>query len=683
MSQERIKELSALLHEHNHRYYVLNHPTISDQQFDAWMSELEALETFHPAFRLPNSPTQRVGSDLSQKFEKVAHVRPMLSLANTYSEQEIQEWLERVKEGLGKADSPLVMELKYDGIAISLFYEKGVLVRALTRGDGTHGEDVTANVKTVRNIPIQLQGDFPDSFEIRGEIFLPKADFQKMNEERAVQGLELYANPRNTASGTLKQLDSREVAKRPLRAMMYFVLTDAPLSNTHMQNVQKAGEWGFPVPLQEDNRIRVVNHAEDVMAFIHYWDAHRSQLPFDIDGIVIKVNELQAWEELGMTAKSPRWAIAYKFKAEQVSTRLEKITYQVGRTGAITPVANLQPVFLAGTTVKRASLHNADQIEKLDIREGDHVWIEKGGEIIPKVISVDLNYPRGNAVPHQYITSCPVCQTPLIREEGEAQHYCPNSDSCQPQMIGRLEHFVSRKAMNLEGWGTETLTAFFKEGLVRNFVDLYHLNLDALVGYEYAVWDEGSQDFRKRSLQNKTIENLKMALVQSKQVPFERVLFAFGIRHVGETVAKKLTRAIGNIDQLITASRETLLAVDEVGEKIADSIIQYFENPEHRAWINELKTLGLQLESQFQDTMVSDVLAGKVFVVSGVFDRYGRDEMKALIESHGGKVSGSISAKTSFVVAGRDMGPAKLEKARTLGLPIIGENELEAMIDRS
>ncbi len=680
MSQERIKELAALLHEHNHRYYVLNQPIISDQQFDAWMNELEALETFHPEWRLSNSPTQRVGSDLSQKFEKVAHVRPMLSLSNTYSEEEISDWLQRVKEGLGTNDTELVMELKYDGIAISLFYEKGVLVRALTRGDGTQGEDVTANVKTIKNIPLQLQGDYPSSFEIRGEIFLPKADFERMNQERMAQGLELYANPRNTASGTLKQLDSREVAKRPLRAMMYFVLCDEWMANTHYEQVVMAGSWGFPVPLTDLKMIQRVTTTEEVMSYIHHWDVHRNDLAFDIDGIVIKVNLLQSWDELGMTAKSPRWAIAYKFKAERVSTRLDKITYQVGRTGAITPVANLVPVFLAGTTVKRASLHNADQIEKLDIREGDYVWIEKGGEIIPKVIAVDLDKPRGGQDPHVYIQHCPECQTELVREEGEAQHYCPNADGCQPQIIGKLEHFVSRKAMTLEGWGVETLSAFFKEGLIRNIVDLYHLDLDRLVGFEYSVWDEATQEFRKRSLQSKTIENLKKSLVQSKEVPFERVLFGLGIRHVGETVAKKLARALGSIDHIMRANKEELLAVDEVGEKIAESIVQYFQIKEHQEWMTQLKEAGLQLASHHVDNVQSDLLATKVFVVSGVFEKYGRDEIKALIESHGGKVSGSISAKTHFVVAGRDMGPAKLEKAKSLGVPIISEMDLDQMI---
>jgi len=682
MSQERINELSALLHEHNHRYYVLNQPTISDRQFDEWMRELETLEAFHPELRLPNSPTQRVGSDLSQKFEKVAHVRPMLSLSNSYSEQEIGDWLQRVKEGLGKSDVELVMELKYDGIAISLFYENGVLVRALTRGDGTQGEDVTTNVRTIKNIPLQLQGDYPNAFEIRGEIFLPKADFERMNQERSVQGLELYANPRNTASGTLKQLDSREVAKRPLRAMMYFVLCDEKIADTHYEQVLMASNWGFPVPLTEMKMIQRVSTSEEVMSFIHHWDIHRNDLAFDIDGIVIKVNNLQAWEELGMTAKSPRWAIAYKFKAERVSTRLERITYQVGRTGAITPVANLLPVFLAGTTVKRASLHNADQIEKLDIREGDYVWIEKGGEIIPKVVAVDLEKKRASQDPHVYIDRCPECQTPLVREEGEAQHYCPNTDGCQPQMIGKLEHFVSRKAMNLEGWGVETLSAFFKDGLIKNVVDLYQLDLDQLVGFEYSTWDEDSQEFRKRSLQSKTIENLKKSLVQSKDVPFERVLFGLGIRHVGETVAKKLARAMGSIDAIMEATKETLLSVDEVGEKIADSIIQYFQNEEHRTWMTQLKESGLQISSNHVENLQSDLLATKVFVVSGVFEKYGRDEIKSLIESHGGKVSGSISAKTHYVVAGRDMGPAKLEKAKSLGIPIISEVDLDQMISQ-
>lgn len=680
MSQERIKELSSLLHEHNYRYYVLNQPTISDEQFDVWMKELEALESFYPALRLPNSPTQRVGSDLSSKFEKVQHVRPMLSLSNTYSELEITDWFQRVTEGLGKSEVELVMELKYDGIAISLFYEAGELIRALTRGDGTQGEDVTANVRTIKNIPLKLQGDFPPSFEIRGEIFLPKADFEKMNKERAEQGLELYANPRNTASGTLKQLDSREVAKRPLRAMMYFVLGDDSQTNTHYDKVRKAGDWGFPVPSEEQWMIKKATSPAEVMQFIEHWDLHRHDLPFDIDGIVIKVNSIQSWDELGMTAKSPRWAIAYKFKAERVSTRLEKITYQVGRTGAITPVANLTPVFLAGTTVKRASLHNADQIQKLDIREGDYVWIEKGGEIIPKVVAVDTEKPRGSQGVHTYIQHCPECQTALIREEGEAQHYCPNADLCQPQMIGKLEHFVSRKAMNLEGWGVETLTAFFKAGLVNNMVDLFHLNLDNLVGFEYSIWDENAQEFRKRSLQKKTIENLKNSIELSKQVPFERVLFAMGIRHVGETVAKKLARSLKSVEHLMSADKDALLLVEEVGEKIADSILSYFSNPIHREWMIQLRNAGIQLESNQTDSMQSNVLGGKTFVVSGIFEKYGRDELKGVIESNGGKVSGSISAKTHFVVAGRDMGPAKLEKAKGLGIPIISEVEFDEMI---
>ncbi len=682
MSKERLLELRTLLHEHNYRYYVLNQPTISDFEFDGWMKELEALESFYPELADENSPSRRVGSDMTSKFEKVEHIRPMLSLTNSYSEEEIVDWVRRIDGAVG-GEIEYVLELKYDGVAISLHYEQGKLVRALTRGDGKVGEDVTANVRTIKNIPLRLSGNYPDSFEIRGEVFLPREAFEKMNLERAESGMDLYANPRNTASGTLKQLDSREVAKRPLRALMYFVLGDTGLASNHSARVQDAGEWGFDVPKESKRMIQRLKSVEEMMSFIHYWDAHRHELPFDIDGIVLKVDKISLWDELGMTAKSPRWATAYKFKAEKVSTQLEKITYQVGRTGAITPVANLKPVFLAGTTVRRASLHNADQIEKLDIREGDWVFVEKGGEIIPKITQVDTSHPRGSDVPHVYVSSCPVCASPLIRMEGEAQHYCPNHDGCAPQIIGKLEHFVSRKAMNLEGWGVETLTAFYQSVNVKSVADLYALNLSEMVGFEYWVEDELTGEKRKRSLQKKTIDNLQAALENSKNVPFERVLFAIGIRHVGETVAKRLAKYFKSIEKLKAASMEELLLVPDVGEKIAESVVQFFQSSESWDCIQKLKNWGLQFEviEDEMDEKFHTIFTGKTFVVSGVFVKFSRDELKTDIEKRGGKVSGSISAKTSFVVAGDDMGPSKRQKAEELNIPIISEQQYIEMIE--
>lgn len=681
MSKERLHELRLMLHEHNHRYYVLNHPVVSDEQFDSWMKELEALESFFPELKDENSPTKRVGSDLSSKFEKIEHIRPMLSLTNSYSEEEIGDWVKRLDESVG-GEIEYVLELKYDGVALSLHYEDGLLVKAVTRGDGRVGEDVTANARTIRNIPLQLTGEYPKSFEIRGEVFLPRAAFDEMNAERDSLGLERYANPRNTASGTLKQLNSREVAKRPLKAMMYFVLGEEGLASTHSGRVEQARAWGFAVPDFDQRMIECNTRVEGMMDFIHYWDVKRKELPFDIDGIVLKVNKISLWDELGMTAKSPRWATAYKFKAEKVSTQLEQITYQVGRTGAITPVANLRPVFLAGTTVKRASLHNADQIEKLDVREGDFVFVEKGGEIIPKIVGVDESQPRGSSQCHKYISRCPICQTPLIRLEGEAQHYCPNQDGCSPQIIGKLEHFVSRKAMNMEGWGVETLTAFFHQGLIKDVAGIFELNLDEWSGFEYWVEDEATGEKRRRSLQQKTIDNLKKALLEARQIPFERVLFAIGIRHVGETVAKRLAQHFKSMEALLNADEQALLEVQDVGEKIAQSIQQFKQSQEQLLLIERLKTAGLQLEKEAEEVadLLPDIFKGKTFVVSGVFSQFSRDELKSDIERRGGKVSGSISSKTSYVVAGDDMGPSKRTKAEELKVPIISEREYLQLI---
>ena len=681
MSKERLLELRLMLHEHNHRYYVLNQPVVSDEQFDAWMKELEALELFYPELQDENSPTKRVGSDLSSKFEKIEHIRPMLSLTNSYSEEEIGDWVKRLDESIG-GEIEYVLELKYDGVALSLHYENGLLVKAVTRGDGRVGEDVTANARTIRNIPLQLTGEYPKSFEIRGEVFLPRAAFDEMNAERDALGLERYANPRNTASGTLKQQNSREVAKRPLKAMMYFVLGEEGLASTHTGRVEQARAWGFAVPDFDQRMIECNTSVEGMMDFIHFWDVKRKDLPFDIDGIVLKVNKISLWDELGMTAKSPRWATAYKYKAEKVSTQLEQITYQVGRTGAITPVANLRPVFLAGTTVKRASLHNADQIEKLDIREGDFVFVEKGGEIIPKIVGVDESQPRGSSQSHEYISSCPICQTPLIRLEGEAQHYCPNQDGCSPQIIGKLEHFVSRKAMNMEGWGVETLTAFFHQGLIKDVAGIFELNLDEWSGFEYWVEDEATGEKRRRSLQQKTIDNLKKALLEARQIPFERVLFAIGIRHVGETVAKRLAQHFISMEALLNADEQALLEVQDVGEKIAQSIQQFKQSQEQLLLIERLKAAGLQLEKEAEEAaeMLPDIFKGKTFVVSGVFSQFSRDQLKSDIERRGGKVSGSISAKTSYVVAGDDMGPSKRMKAEELKVPIISEREYLQLI---
>jgi DNA ligase (NAD+) len=677
-AQLRVGELSEQLNAHNYNYYVLNTPVISDQEFDFLLKELEQLELQFPELKSSNSPTQRVGGDITDKFEKVTHKSPMLSLSNSYNQEEIQDWAKRAIELAGKPIE-FVMELKYDGVAIALWYKNGQLEKAVTRGDGSVGEDVTTNVRTISSIPLQLKGDFPIEFEIRGEIFMPKVVFQNLNEERAEAGEELYANPRNTAAGTLKQQDSKAVARRKLDCFLYFVLNTSSTIETHSERVNHAKEWGFKTPDTSKRMIETTANVEGIMSFISYWDQNRGNLPFEIDGIVIKVNEVQLWDELGMTAKSPRWAIAYKFKAESISTKLLSITYQVGRTGAITPVANLSPIQLAGTTVKRASLHNADQIERLDIRVGDFVWVEKGGEIIPKVTAVDTSQPRGAESSHEYISNCPECGTPLVRLEGEALHYCPNDTQCRPQLIGKLEHFIARKAMNIEGLGTETVAGLLASGLINDAGDLYSLTYEQLIGLEFQVGEE-SEEMKKRSLQAKSVENLLNGLDQSKQVPFERVLFALGIRHVGETVAKKIARSVKSLDNLMTLSFEELRSIDEVGEIIANSIQAWISNEKHQVVLNKLIDAGLQFNMHEQDdVLLSNSLEGKSIVVSGTFETFSRDGIKEFIEQHGGKVVGSISSKTTCVVAGADMGPAKLKKAEDLKIPIISEQDLRGL----
>ncbi|MEM7163518.1 MAG: NAD-dependent DNA ligase LigA [Bacteroidota bacterium] len=665
-AKKKIEELSKELRKHNHNYYVLSRPSISDFDFDMMLKELQSLELTFPEFAEENSPTKRVGGDITKKFPKVKHKYPMLSLDNSYSTEEIIEFEERAKK-LVEGELTYTCELKYDGVAIGITYVNGQLKYGVTRGNGQEGEDVTANVKTIRSIPLELSGDFPAEFEIRGEIILPRANFDRMNEERIKEGLEPYMNPRNTASGTLKLQDSAVVASRGLDAFLYGLYGDDLPFQDHFESVMKAADWGFRIPPIDQNYIKKCQNIDEILEFINYWDEKRTELGFDIDGIVIKVNSYQQQKQLGYTSKSPRWAISYKFKAESVSTRLKEITYQVGRTGAITPVANLEPVLIAGTTVKRASVHNADQIEKLDIREGDTVFVEKGGEIIPKITGVDLSKRAPGLKVHSYATHCPECGTALIRKEGEAQHFCPNAIGCPPQIKGRIEHFISRKAMNIDGMGTETIDQLVNEGLIRNYADLYSLKTEDLLPLE--------------RMAEKTVENLLNGLEESKEVPFERVLFAMGIRYVGETVAKKLARHFKTMENLLNASLEELIAVDEIGERIAESLIEFFTIEENRTIQHVLAQQGLRFEleeSQLAD--MSDKLAGNTFVVSGVFTNYSRDEVKAEIEKNGGKVSGSISGKTNYLVAGENMGPSKKAKAEKLGVAIINEEEFSKMI---
>ncbi|NNC82376.1 MAG: NAD-dependent DNA ligase LigA [Flavobacteriales bacterium] len=664
--QEQIEHLRKELEEHNYRYYVLDTPVISDTVFDEKLKELEKLEQEYPQFQTDNSPTKRVGGTVTKDFPTVKHRFPMLSLSNSYSEEEIQEWIDRVQKAVGEVVT-FVCELKYDGVAIGIRYVNGQLVQAITRGDGSQGEEVTENVRTIRTIPLTLKGDdYPEDFEIRGEIFLPLARFQALNDAREAAGEERYMNPRNTASGTLKLQDSSIVSERMLDCILYGIYSNEDLPQSHFEKVVKAQAWGFKTPSVDQRFIERCQGKEQILDFIHHWDTERTQLPFEIDGVVIKVDNETQQVELGSTAKSPRWAIAYKFKAEQAVTRLERVTYQVGRTGAITPVANLDPVLLAGTIVKRASLHNADQIEKLDLHIEDQVYVEKGGEIIPKITGVDMdNRPLG-AQAVQFIQNCPECNTPLVRTEGEAQHYCPNRAGCPPQIKGAIEHFISRRAMDIEGMGPETIELLYRQGLIHDIADLYTLSYDDLIGLE--------------RLADKSVKNLLAGVEKSKQVPFERVLFGLGIRHVGETVAKRLAKHFKSMDALMMADKEALLQVDIIGEVIAASLMHYFEEAANREMVQRLMTYGLQTEVEAADGPHSDRLEGKKFVVSGVFHTFSRDELKATIESHGGINVSSISKKTDYVVAGDNMGPSKSEKAERLGIPIISEEEFKQLI---
>ncbi|QEE49949.1 NAD-dependent DNA ligase LigA [Flavobacterium alkalisoli] len=660
---QTIQALREELNQHNYNYYVLDNPTISDFEFDIKLKELQELEAKHPEYFDEDSPTQRVGGSITKNFNTIQHEYRMYSLDNSYSKEELLEWEKRVQKGLGTEDIQYTCELKYDGASISISYENGRLVKAVTRGDGFQGDEVTNNIRTIRAVPIKLKGDYPEKFDIRGEIILPLEGFAKMNQDLIEIGETPYANPRNTASGSLKLQDSAEVARRPLDCLLYSIIgSNLPIA-TQFEGLEKARQWGFKVPKEA----KLAKSIDEVMVFIDYWDTHRHELPYETDGVVIKVNDLHQQEELGYTAKSPRWAIAYKFKAEQVSTRLNSISYQVGRTGAITPVANLEPVQLAGTTVKRASLHNADQIEKLDVRVGDEVFVEKGGEIIPKIIAVDFTKRPEDSMPTVYIHQCPECFTELERKEGEAQHYCPNFYGCPPQIIGRVQHYISRKAMDIEGLGGETVALLYNSDLIENYADLYDLKKEQIVPLE--------------RMADKSAENLINGIEKSKEIPFERVLYALGIRYVGETVAKKLAKHYKTIDNLAAASLMDLILVDEIGERIAQSVVDFFANEENRKIIERLKGYGVQLEAVAkEDTTVSDKLAGKTLVVSGVFEKFSRDELKKAIEDNGGKVGSSISSKTDYVVAGDNMGPAKLEKANKLGVTIISEDDFIELV---
>ncbi|WP_108422912.1 NAD-dependent DNA ligase LigA [Flagellimonas amoyensis] len=656
--QQKIIALREELNEHNYKYYVLDQPSISDYEFDMKLKELQQLEAQHPEFYDPASPTIRVGGMVTKNFDTVAHEHRMYSLDNSYSKEDLEDWEKRIQRILGDVEVEFTCELKYDGASISLTYEEGKLVRAVTRGDGFQGDDVTTNIKTIRSVPLQLKGDYPPKFDIRGEIILTLEGFAKMNQERLEAGEDPYMNPRNTASGSLKLQDSALVAQRPLECLLYSITGSNLGISSQFEVLEKARSWGFKVPTVA----KLCKSTAEVMQFVEHWDTNRHHLPYETDGVVVKVNSIQQQEELGYTAKSPRWAMAYKFQAEQASTVLNEITYQVGRTGAITPVANLQPVLLAGTTVKRASLHNADQIAKLDVRVGDTVFVEKGGEIIPKIIAVDFTKRPADSKPTEYITHCPECATELIRKEGEAQHFCPNDTGCPTQITGRIQHFISRKAMDIEGMGSETVELLFKQGLIANYADLYTLTKEQVVPLE--------------RMADKSAENLVNGVAASKAIPFERVLFALGIRYVGETVAKKLAKAYKNIDALMAASQEELVAVDEIGERIAESVVNFFSEPTNLEIIDRLKSYGLQFSlSEEQLENQTDKLKGQIFVVSGVFETVSRDELKKLIEDNGGKVASSISSKTSFVVAGDSMGPSKRIKAESLGVPIISEQE--------
>ena len=659
---QKINQLRKIINEHNYNYYVLDKPRITDFEFDQLLKELELLEIENPQFFDSNSPTQRVGGQITKEFNTVNHRNRMYSLDNSYSTEEVLEWESRVKKGLGIEQVEYYCELKYDGASINLTYENGILKSAVTRGDGVQGDDVTANIKTIKSIPLQLNQIFSEQFDIRGEIILPLSGFQKMNEERAEEGLDLYSNPRNTASGSLKLQDSSEVAKRPLDCLLYQVVGNVPFE-THSETLQKARDAGFKVPLEG----KVCFNINEVLSYIQHWDTARHQLAYETDGVVIKVNNLAQQQELGYTAKSPRWAIAYKFKAEQAITELLSVDYQVGRTGAITPVANLKPVQLAGTIVKRASVHNADQIAKLDLRIGDFVQVEKGGEIIPKIVGVDFNQRPSHSEPIGFIEKCPDCQTKLVRNEGDAKHYCPNFYHCPTQIKGRIEHFISRKAMNIDGLGGETIGLLYDAGLIGNYADLYELKESQIIPLE--------------RMAEKSAQNIVEGIRQSKSIPFEKVLYALGIRYVGETVAKKLAKYFKSIDRIMTANQEELLKVGEIGEKIAQSVLEFSNDLWHIQLIERLKSYGVQMEMSSEAQMnMSQKLNDKKFVVSGVFEKFSRDELKLSIENNGGIVASSISKNTDFVIAGDKMGPEKRKKAETLGVPIITENEYILML---
>lgn len=662
--RQRILQLRRELNEHNYKYYVLNQPTIGDQEFDFLMHELQDLEARHPEMADPASPTQRVGSDVSTEFKQVAHKYPMLSLANTYSEQDVADFYNSVKKGLGGEDFEICCEMKYDGLSISLTYVDGRLTQAVTRGDGVQGDDVTANVRTIRSIPLVLKdGDWPREFEIRGEILLPWREFERINAEREAAEEPLFANPRNAASGTLKSLDPKVAASRRLDAYLYYLLGDGIEGDGHYENLMRAKAWGFKI----SDGMRKVKTLQEIYDFIAYWDTERKNLPVATDGIVLKVNSLRQQRALGYTAKSPRWAIAYKFKAERECTRLNEVTYQVGRTGQITPVANMEPVQLAGTTVRRATLNNEDFIRSLDLHDGDYVYVEKGGEIIPKIVGVDTSRRQVGAHPVEFITHCPECGAKLVRYEGEAAHYCPNDAGCPPQIKGRIEHFISRKAMNIDSLGPETVDEYYRRGLIRNVADLYDIRVEQING-------DGNRQ--------KSAQRVVDGIAASRQVPFERVVFALGIRFVGETSARLLARKFKNIDSLAAASLQELMDVDGIGEVIAKSVIAYFHNPENMEIVNRLRAYGLQMQlSNEQMQAQGTKLEGKSIVISGVFTRHSRDEYKRIIEENGGKNVGSISGKTSFILAGDNMGPAKLQKAEKLGIPIIDEDTFLEMIE--
>lgn len=662
--KQRILQLRKDLQEHNYKYYVLNQPSISDQDFDFMMHELQDLEARHPEMADPDSPTQRVGSDISTEFKQVAHKYPMLSLSNTYNEQDVADFYESVRKGLGGEDFEICCEMKYDGLSISLTYVDGRLVQGVTRGDGVHGDDVTANVRTIRSIPLVLKdGDWPREFEIRGEILLPWKEFERLNAEREAAEEQLFANPRNAASGTLKSLNPAVAAERHLDAYLYYLLGDGINGDGHYENLTKAKAWGFKI----SEGMRKVKTLQEIYDFINYWDTERKNLPVATDGIVLKVNSLRQQRALGYTAKSPRWAIAYKFKAERECTRLNEVTYQVGRTGQITPVANMEPVQLAGTTVRRATLNNEDFIRSLDLHEGDYVYVEKGGEIIPKIVGVDTSRRDTQAQPVRFISRCPECGAELVRYEGEAAHYCPNDAGCPPQIKGRIEHFISRKAMNIDSLGPETVDEYYRRGLIRNVADLYDIRVEQING-------DGSRQ--------KSAQKVVDGIAASRQVPFERVVFALGIRFVGETSARLLARKFKNMDALASATLQQLTDVDGIGEVIAKSVITYFANPVNREIVSRLRGYGLQMSlSEEQIQSAGNKLEGKSIVISGVFARHSRDEYKRIIEENGGKNVGSISGKTSFILAGDNMGPAKLQKAEKLGVPIVDEETFLSMIE--